>query len=223
MEDKTFEDKINKGKNFIMGLDVSTKTIGVSLFEDKGRKGELKLLHHIAPKVKPKVESKMEELFIKSNIFRDEFLMKYTDIGIKKIIIEEPLLGSNNVNTVATLLRFNGMVSKACYDLLGIVPEFISSYDARAYGFPELMQKRTEDKKGNRFTPAAIAKKDPVLFGGYAYDIDKKEVIWKKVFDLEPQIIWLYDKNKVLMKENYDMTDAYAAVMGKMRKDGLWD
>jgi len=207
----------------ILGLDVSSKTIGIALFEDMGRKGNLKLLHHVAPKVKPKVDNKIQELFMKADIFRDEFLMKYKDIGITKIIIEEPLLGSNNVYTVATLLRFNGMISKACYDILGIVPDFISSYDARAYGFPELMQKRTEDKKGNKFTAAAISKKDPVLFGAYPYDIDKKEVIWNKVCDLEPKITWLYDKKGILMKECYDMTDAYAAVMGYMHKESLWD
>lgn len=210
-------------KEFILGLDVSSKCIGIALFENLGRKGKLVLLTHIAPKIKPKVEDKTKELFLKADIFRDEFLVKYKNFGIKKIIIEEPLLGSNNVYTVATLLRFNGIISKACYDILGVVPEFISSYDARKYGFPELMQRRTEDKKGNKFTPAAISKKEPVLFGSYPYDVDKKEVIWKKVFDLEPQIIWLYDKNNVLMKENYDTTDAYVACIAKLKKDGLWD
>lgn len=206
----------------ILGLDVSTKTIGISLFEDKGDKGELKLLHHVTPKAKPAVDNKLQEMFLKSNIFRDEFLKKYKDVGITKVIIEEPLLRSNNVHTVATLLRYNGMISKACYEVLGIVPEFISSYDARAYGFPVLMQRRTENKKGEKFTPEQIQKKKPVLFGAYPYDVDKKEVIWNLVSDLEPQIDWLYDKNKKIKKENYDMTDAYCAVLGYMRKEKSW-
>jgi len=211
------------GDEFILGLDVSTKTIGISLFEDKGDKGELKLLHHVTPKVKPKVDNKLQEMFLKSNIFRDEFLMKYNGIGITRVIIEEPLLRSNNVHTVATLLRYNGMVSKACYEVLDIVPEFISSYDARAFGFPELMQKRTENKKGVKFTEARIAKAKPVLFGGLPYDIDKKEIIWNKVCDLEPQIEWVYGKKNKLKIENYDMTDAYAAVRGWMKKNEFWD
>ena len=37
----------------ILGLDVSTKTIGISLFEDFGESGKLQLLTHITPKVKP--------------------------------------------------------------------------------------------------------------------------------------------------------------------------
>jgi len=207
---------------YILGLDVSTKTIGIALFEDLGGSGKLKLLHHITPKVKPLPENKMEELFKKVNIFEHEFLNKYADIGIQKVIIEEPLLGSNNVNTVATLLRFNGMVSKSCYEVLGIVPDFISSYDARAYGFPELMAIRRVNKKGEPYTDKEIAKKTPVLFGGYDYEVDKKQVIWDKVAELEPQVIWLYDKTNKLKKENFDMSDSYCAVRGYMHKEKLW-
>ena len=60
--------KMEKSKNgLILGLDVSTKTIGIALFEDNGENGKLKLLHHVTPKVKPQPESKMEELFLKAN------------------------------------------------------------------------------------------------------------------------------------------------------------
>ena len=157
--------------SFVLGLDVSTKTIGIALFEDEGDTGNLTLLHHVTPKIKPKPESKMQELFEKVRIFEEEFLSKYSDFGITKVIIEEPLLRSNNVNTVATLLRFNGMISRSVYDILGIVPEFISSYDARKYAFPELMDFRTHNKKGEKYPQKKIDKdiKDDkrVLFGGY--------------------------------------------------------
>lgn len=209
--------------NCILGLDVSTKTIGIALFEDLGRGGELKLLHHVTPKVKPKPTSKMQELFEKVRIFEEEFLNKYKNIGITKVIIEEPLLRSNNVNTVATLLRFNGMISRSVYETLGIIPVFISSYDARKYGFPELMDIRTHNKKGERYTDKEISKKTPVLFGAYDWNIDKKMVVWEKVADLEPQIDWQYTKNKTLKAENFDMTDGYAAVRGYMNKIGSWD
>lgn len=210
--------------NYVLGLDVSTKTIGIALFEDNGKNGDLKLLHHVTPKVKPNPKDKMQQLFEKARIFEEEFLNKYADIGITRVIIEEPLLRSNNVNTVATLLRFNGMVSRSVYDTLGIVPEFISSYDARKYGFPELMAVRTKKKDGTLYTEAAIAKKDPVLFG--AYDLtttDKKMVVFEKVCDLEPQIQWLYTKNNTLKTENFDMTDAYCCVRAVMKRDGNWD
>lgn len=206
----------------ILGLDVSTKTIGIALFEDLGDKGKLKLLHHVTPKIKPKPDNKLQELFEKARIFEEEFLNKYADVGIDRVIIEEPLLRSNNVNTIATLLRFNGMISRSVYDTLGVVPEFISSYDSRKYAFPELMEIRKFNKKGEPYTEKQLEKSKPVLFGGYDWDIDKKMVVWEKVSDLEPQITWLYTKNKTLKKENFDMTDAYCCVRGHMNKIEKW-
>jgi hypothetical protein len=210
-------------QSFLLALDVSTSTIGIALFEDLGKKGELKLLHHVSPIVKPKPSNKMEELFKKIEIFEKEFLFKYREIGIERVVIEEPLLQSNNVYTIATLLRFNGMISKSVYDTLGIVPEFISSYDARQYSFPELMAIRTFKKDGTALNEKQIAKNKPVLFGGYPFDVDKKYVLWEKVAELEPQVTWFYDKNNKLKKETFDTSDAYVAGIGFMYKNNLWD
>ena len=137
-------------------------------------------------------------------------------------MIEEPLLQSNNVYTIATLLRFNGMISKSVYDTIGVVPEFISSYDARKYGFPELMSVRKFKKDGSPRTEKEISKSEPVLFGAYDYDVDKKMVIFDKVCDLEPQITWFYDKKYKLKKENFDMSDAYTCGIAYMSKIGKW-
>lgn len=206
----------------ILGLDVSTKTIGISLFEDEGESGKLQLLTHITPKVKPKPKDNIELLIKKAQVFQFEFLEKYSDIDISRVIIEEPLVRSNNVNTVATLLRFNGMICRSVYEVLNIVPEFISSYDARKFAFPELMEIRKTNKKGENYSEKEISGKQPVLFGGYDWEIDKKVVIWEKVNEREPQIVWMYDKHQKLAKENYDMTDAYTCVLGQMRKEGKW-
>lgn len=207
---------------YILGLDVSTKTIGIALFEDKGNKGDLKWLHHVTPKVKPKVDNKMQEMFEKANIFEKEFLHDLADFNITRVIIEEPLLRSNNVHTVATLLRYNGIISRSAYDILGVVPEYISSYDSRKYAYPQLMAVRTHNKKGEPYTEKEMAKKKPVLFGAHAWTVDKKEVVWELVADLEPQITWLYTKNNTLKKENYDMTDAYSCCRAFMMREGLW-
>lgn len=204
----------------VLGLDVSTKTIGISLFDSNGK---LILLTHVTPKVKGIDNlSDIEVLIKKAQVFEEDFLEKYADEDIEKVIIEEPLLGSNNVYTMATLIRFNGMISRSVYETLNVVPEFISSYDSRKYAFPELMEKRTVNKKGIAYTEKEIEKSKPVLFGAYPFDIDKKMVIWEKVATLEPQIVWFYDKNHKLKKENFDMTDAYACVRGAMRKQGIW-
>ena len=206
----------------ILGLDVSTKTIGVAIFENVGDKGKLQLLTHVTPIVKPKPTDNIELLMKKAQAFEVEFLEKYSDIDIDRVFIEEPLLRSNNVNTVATLLRFNGMICRSVYDVLNKVPEFISSYDARKFAFPDLMQLRLLKKSGEKYTEKEMMKKNPVLFGGLPYDIDKKVIIHQKVSELEPQIVWMYDKHQKLKKENYDMTDAYACVVGGMRKCQDW-
>jgi len=206
---------------YVLSLDISTTTIGVALFEDVNGKGKLKLLHHVSPNIKPKPINKMEELFLKVELFEKEFLLNYRGFGINKVIIEEPLLQSNNVNTVATLLGFNRMIAKSVYDILGVVPHLISSYDARKYAFPDLMAIRKFKKDGTALSEKEIAKNNPVLFGGYSFSVDKKYVLWEKVSELEPQISWFFDKNNKLKKENFDMSDAYCVALAFFNQRNL--
>jgi RNase H-fold protein (predicted Holliday junction resolvase) len=203
----------------VMGLDVSTKTIGISLFEWDGRLLELT---HITPKIKPRPETKLEELFKKVDAF-ERLLTRYIELDVEKVVIEEPLLNSNNVYTVGTLLKFNGMISKVVSEVLNVVPDFISSYDARAYAYPELIQIRKLNKKGEPYTEKELSRAKPVLFGDYHWETDKKMVIWEKVSELEPKIVWEYDKNGKLKKENFDMTDAFSCTRAIMCKEGHWD
>ena len=189
----------------VLGLDVSTRTIGIALFDIQNK--ELLELTHISPTPKPKVEDKIEELMLKSNIFKQK-LQEYVDMGITHVVIEEPLLNSNNVYTVGTLMRFNTLVCKDVYDILGVVPKFISTYNSRKFACPHLVQKNDKGKY--------------VLFGGLPKDIDKKVVIWELVAKMEPQITWLYTKNNTLKKENFDQTDAYSAALGYMKLKEIW-
>jgi hypothetical protein len=189
----------------VLGLDVSTRTIGFALFDIQNK--ELLELTHISPTPKPKEVNKIKELLLKGEIFRTKIL-EYKDMGITKVIIEEPLLNSNNVYTVQTLLRFNTLVTKEIYDVLGIVPDFISTYNSRKFAFPELVK---ENDKG-KF----------VLFGGLPKDIDKKQIIWDLIAKKEPQITWQYTRNNTLKKENFDQTDAYCCVLGHMKQENIW-
>jgi RNase H-fold protein (predicted Holliday junction resolvase) len=201
----------------ILGLDVSTKTIGIALFDEDGKLWELT---HITPVIKPKLTNKLEEQFRKVDSF-ERLLTRYIELDIDRVIIEEPLLNSNNVYTVATLLRFNGMISKVVEEVLNIVPEFISSNDARKYAFPELMAVRTHNKKGEPYPEKTLRSKKPTLFGAYDSKVDKKMVIWEKIAQLEPTIVWEYTRNNTLKKENFDMTDAYACVLAVLNRDKL--
>ena len=211
-----------KKKRIIMGLDVSTACIGVSIIVDDGTDyGTLMELTHINPKVSSKIVG-IEMLFLKNKIFRD-FIIKYKNLEIDKVIIEEPLLRSNNANTVSTLLRFNGMVSQTVYEELGVIPEYISSYEAREYSFPEFMAIRKYGKDEQKYPYKKIIKeiRDArlVLFGSYPWTIDKKTVIQDKVSEVFPDIEWLYNKKGELKKENFDAVDAYVAALGYMNKE----
>lgn len=186
-----------KNKPKILGLDISTKVIGFSIFDLNG--SNLLELTHFSPKIKPQPEDKLEELMKKADAFQ-KHLDNYKDMGIVRVIIEEPLLNSNNIYTVGTLLRYNTMICKLIYDTFGIVPTFITTYNARKFAFPDLVG---PNEKGRN-----------VLFGGYQKDIDKKQVIWNHVNSLFPDIKWLYDKNGKLKKENYDMSDSVTCVIG---------
>ena len=130
------------------------------------------------------------------------------NVGITKIIIEEPLINSNNIRTVATLMRYNSFITRTIYNVLGIIPIFISTYNSRKFAFPDLV---AENKKGRK-----------VLFGNYEVGCDKKNIIWQQVSNKEPHLTWAYTRNNTLKKENYDMCDAYTCVLGEMQQSGLW-
>ena len=210
-------------KRIILGLDVSTSTIGISIvLDDKSEHGKIIELSHVAPKVDKKIKG-IEALFVKKQIFQEEFLNKWKDCGITDVVIEEPLMRSNNVNTCATLIRFNSMIADAVYTTLGIVPQFISSYHARLFAFPELYNVRKYKRDGSTYDLAkivnALKKNQFALFGSYPWDIDKKQILQKKVANIFPEIQWLYDKKNNLKQENYDSVDAYVCVLGLLNHE----
>jgi len=189
----------------ILGLDISTKTIGWALFDMRDKK--LLELTHYTPRVKPKPENKIEELIKKADGFKEK-LEEVKDFGIVKVIIEEPLLTSNNIYTVGTLMRYNSLILKTVYDVFGVVPDFVSTYEARKNAYPQLFKENNSGKK--------------VLFGGYPRGCDKKHIIWEEVSKMEKNISWTYTRNGTLKKECYDMSDAYTCVVGHMRKENIW-
>lgn len=207
----------------IMALDVSTSCIGISIAACI--EGKLKILEvtHLKLKVPKKVPS-VAAKFRKAKQFK-EAIEKYKDYGITRVVIEEPLSKSNNVNTVSTLARFNGMISIYAVDVLGIEEnniDFISSYDARKYAFPELLRVRKYNKKGEIYPAtqirSALKKSDVVLFGDYPWDVAKKDVLWGKISDLFPEIEWKYNKKGELSNENFDASDSLVCLLGYLSK-----
>ena len=69
--------EVKRGR--ILGLDISTKTIGIALFEGNGKLLELT---HITPTIKPRPETKLEELFKKVDAF-ERLLTRYIELDIE--------------------------------------------------------------------------------------------------------------------------------------------
>lgn len=215
-----------KKNRIVLGLDVSTRCIGstvASIDED----GNVKVLEisHLRLKIPGKIKG-TEGLFMKSEQFKQKLREKYLNYYITDVIIEEPLIGSNNSQTAATLMRFNGMISQSVKDVLDVIPEYISSYDARKYGCPELMAVRKYDKKGETYAykklRSSVRKGETVLFGAYPFDCAKKLILWNYVSSKFPGIQWEYDKKGELKDENFDASDSLMCVLGyvSMKKYG---
>lgn len=204
----------------ILALDVSTKTIGVTLLlNDKSEYGKVIEVTHVRPKIPTKVKG--TAALVQKKLIFDEFIKKYTKYKIDHIIIEEPLMASTkSLETVAVLLKFNGMITSSMYETFGIVPEYISSYDARKYAFPSLLAVRKRNKSGDMYPykkiMSDIKKGRHVLFGSMPFDVDKKVILQEMVADTYPEIEWVYDKNGELIQDNYDASDSMIAALGWM-------
>ena len=215
--------------SLILGLDISTACIGISIIYDDGVNQPLiELISHVSPKIDKSIKG-IEALILRKQIFEENFLTKMDDIlaGIKcplkkitEVVIESPMIyatGGSNAETVATLLQFNGILSDAIYRTLGIVPNYVSSYDARMRSFPELLAIRKFNKKGNVYPLShikkAIKENTLILFGSYPFDCDKKCVMMNIVSEKYPGIPWIYNKKGELKKENYDSCDALVCAL----------
>lgn len=207
----------------ILGCDISTKTIGISVFLNDGTEnGKILKMTHICPKISDKIKG-IESLILKNKIFKEEVIKEYKNYGITRAIVEAPLLRSQNINTVSTLLQFNGMICNTIYEELNIIPELISSYTAREYAFPEFMAIRKFNKKGQLYDfkhyETAIKKNQLVLFGQFPWDIDKKLLLFNKVNEKYPYIEWKINKNGELAQENFDSSDSLICILGQLNFD----
>lgn len=225
--------RINKKKNitmgkFILGLDISTACTGISIvYQDENKDLKPVVVTHLRQKLSKKTKG-IEALFLKCELFiqKLEEILETNNLydkdsratRITDVVIEEPLLASNNQETVATLLRYNGMVAYRVYHMLGIVPSFISSYNARMYGVPSLMAVRKFNKKGEQYSKAKITKavnnNELVLFGAYPFDCAKKLILWNYVSERFSGIGWVYDKKGELKNENFDASDSLICILG---------
>ena len=200
-------------EKYIWSLDISTTNIGMALWSDKGKLIELKHLELKTDKNTP-VENRdiyKAEIFKQYVLEFKERVLHELNGEIVQVIVEEPLGGSNNANTVSLLFGFNGICRYILYTIFGSYPMKISVYESRKLFCSELVKVsyvKGEKKETLSFPPE--------------YRKEKKLYIWKKVCNLEPQIEWFYKKNSDEPKPMcFDMSDSYAVGFAGLKKLGI--
>lgn len=205
----------------VLGLDISTACIGASIVYDDGiNEPEIKYITHIVPKL-PKDKTGIEALILRKEIFERDFLTKIKEMNISECVIESPIKhamsGNSSAQTIAQLLQFNGLLSEAVYRVLGIVPNYVTSFDARMQSFPELLSVRKFNKKGEVYPikhfKKALKDGNLVLFGTYPFDCDKKSIMMDMVKEKYPDIEWVKNSKGEFKKENYDACDSLVCAL----------
>lgn len=205
-------------EKYIWSLDISTTNVGCSLWDERGKLIELK---HLA--LKTDKETSVEDRDIeKAEVFKEYCITYKQKIEnelngeIVLIIVEEPLGGSNNSNTVSLLFGFNGIARYILYQIFNIYPKKISVYESRKLFLNELVH---IDKRKNKKTGEIEIIE--VLSFPPKYIKEKKLYIWEKVAKLEPQIEWFYKKDGKPKDMNFDMADSYTCGFSYMIKIGI--
>lgn len=199
-----------ENKKYILGLDVSTSCIGVTIFEDLGDCGELVVLNHLEPKVK--TDTYIEKLIAKAELCINKLYENYKDFNIVRIIIEKPLKNSKNQKTALMLEMFNEYFSHHLGLKFGLEVEFITVHNARKYGLPELL-----GDNGRMWSdfPKKVAN---MTKGKWS-----KFLIMYLVSQRYKNVVWLLNNNLKISKKNFDRADAIVAVLGYMVLQGHWE
>jgi len=108
----------------ILGLDVSTSITGATLLD----KGEIVLCEAWDTR-------KLKTIFEKAELVKEK--LEALPVGVEEIFIEQPFTffksGGSSAKTMAKLQAFNGVVSWICYDIYGIVPNYLTAAQARKH------------------------------------------------------------------------------------------
>ena len=126
-------------KKFILGLDVSTSRVGVTILNSNADLIDCQVI---------KLNSK-DELETRCDQLKNYLQLNYNKYNIKEIYIESPFVmfsgGKTTAMTMAKLQRFNGMVSYMVRQLYGVISVSIAANKAR--GLVGLKIKRGENTK----------------------------------------------------------------------------
>jgi hypothetical protein len=201
-------------EKYVWSLDISTTNIGFALWDSNGKLIELKHLELKTDKNVPVDDRDIHKAEIFRNYIADyrEHIFDELNGVIEHIVVEEPLGGSNNANTVSLLYGFNGICRYILYTVFGKYPIKISVYDSRKLFCSELVRVSYK-KTGEKVETLTFPEK---------YKKEKKLYIWEKVCKLEPQIEWFYKKDSKEPKDMcFDMSDSYAVGFAGLKRLGI--
>ena len=112
----------------ILGLDVSTSITGYTILDCHG-----KIIRCNAWDLRNK--RRFKNCFNKADYIRDELCFIKAQYPIEKIYIEQPFMffrsGGSSANTMASLQKFNGIISWIIYELFEIEPQYVTAMEAR--------------------------------------------------------------------------------------------
>jgi len=198
-------------KEYILGLDVSTSTVGISLFNLDGKLLEL---NHVSPAIKDENILKHDLLWVKSQLVINFLVENYPATKISEIILETPLISSQQKDTASLLNYFGGIFFGQLRANYGddTKIDYITVDEARRFGLPEI-----------------LGGKNKTLFGAFNTLLDKsvmkeckKMIVLSLIAQRYPSIVWLLNNNLTIDKKNLDRADAITVVLGYKQKNKIW-
>ncbi len=112
----------------ILGLDVSTNITGHTIMDHEG-----KIIRCDVWDIRNK--NKYKNHFDKANFIKDGLCLIKAQLPVQHIYIEQPFMffnsGGSSARTMASLQKFNGVVSWLCYDIFNITPKYLTAGEAR--------------------------------------------------------------------------------------------
>jgi Holliday junction resolvasome RuvABC endonuclease subunit len=109
----------------ILGLDISTSITGYTVIDDNGSVVECSFIDL----------KKIKDVYGKAALCQSVFAKLFAKFSIKKVYIEESLqmfsMGKSSAKTLATLTKFNGILSWIIFNDFLILPAHIPAITAR--------------------------------------------------------------------------------------------
>jgi len=114
----------------IIGLDISTSVVGIAVIDPETRT-LVKSVHWDL--------RKLEDIYEKGDLVGAELYQIANEHNITQVYIETALKrfipGRSKADTIIKLAKFNGVVSRLCYEICGVKPTYINVNTARSiYG-----------------------------------------------------------------------------------------